>query len=236
MIDNAIAIRVLLKLTAPIEDTDAFKTGVIDKDMNVLVSFKDRTRAQRNSYTYLDRFVFNLRRLIVKTPAGKSRIATLAAAILLTKDSDAIKSKDATPTIKEMANHILENNLTLVEEEDIINECLLFEDGEIANHQGAAVSTDFAKPMTKMIRRKMGEFEVDDETMVRFKKGKRKFDRWDKYLNMEDEAHQEIHSFAKKHPKGIIVLKNGENIKAIRFNRNGGGAWHKHTRNKNENV
>lgn len=236
IIDNMVVIRLLMGLTTPVEKTKAFKTGLIDKDMNVLVSYNDRTPDQRNAYTYLDRFTFNLKRMLWKIPGGKLQIATIAAAMMLVKDSDAIKSKDVPNVVREVANHILVGNLSLIEEESMISDYLLFEDGELAvNHTGDAVSTNVAtKPMGKMIRRKFGEFDVDDDTMAKFKKGKKKFDRWDKYLNMEDEKHQEIHSFAKKNPKGIIVLKNGDNIKAIRFNRNGGGAWHKHKRgNKN---
>ena len=41
-----------------------------------------------------------------------------------------------------------------------------------------------------------------------------------------------IYHYAKKNPKGIIVLRNGKQEKAIRFNRNGGGKWHKLTRGK----
>jgi hypothetical protein len=91
-------------------------------------------------------------------------------------------------------------------------------------------------PSKPVLKRKFAEFEVDEETFAKFSKGKKKYEQWSKYLNLEDESHSEIYKYAKRHPKGILVLKNGDNIKAIRYNRHGGGKWHTHKRgNSNDN-
>ena len=43
---------------------------------------------------------------------------------------------------------------------------------------------------------------------------------------MSDDAESAIYNYARKNPKGVIILKNQKgDTKAIRFNRNGGGSW-----------
>ena len=67
------------------------------------------------------------------------------------------------------------------------------------------------------------------EVFSRFAKGKKKFERWSKYLNTEDEAEASIYKFAKANPDGMIILQCADtgNQKGIRFNPNGGGSWRK---------
>ena len=100
-----------------------------------------------------------------------------------------------------------------------------------ANHTGSATNTDIPVARKKN-GRKYAAFVVNDEIFKRFQKGKKKFSKWSDYLNMENEGEKLIYHYAKKNPKGIIVLQNGKEQKAIRFNRNGGGKWHKLTRKK----
>ena len=227
-IDNLIAFRVLYMLVTPFEKTEAFKLGVIDKDGNVLVKMKDQTPEQKDSYSVLNRLVFSLKRLLGKIPGGKSQIATLAAAYYLIKESH----ESGIPLNEQRVRNIItlvNEGITLVEEELIVEEFLsVFEDGGaaggIANTAGAAVSTDYPAIRKK---RKYGAFEVPDNVFRRFAKGKKKFAKWSEYLDLQDEEQGKIYQFAKKNPKGILVLKAGEQVKAIRYNRNGGGAWNK---------
>lgn len=227
-IDNLIAFRVLYMLVTPFEKTEAYKLGVIDKDGNVLVKMKDQTPEQKDSYSVLNRLVFSLKRLLGKIPGGKSQIATLAAAYYLIKESH----ESGIPLNEQRVRNILtlvNEGITLVEEELTVEEFLaVFEDGAaaggIANTAGAAVSTDYPAIRKK---RKYGAFEVSDNVFRRFAKGKKKFAKWSEYLDLQDEEQGKIYQFAKKNPKGILVLKAGEQVKAIRYNRNGGGSWNK---------
>ena len=232
-IDNLIAFRVLYLLVTPFEKTEAYKLGVIDKDGNVLVKVKDQTPEQKDSYSVLNRLVFSLKRLLGKLPGGKSQIATLAAAYYLIKESH----ESGIPLNEQRVRNILtlvNEGITLVEEEIIVEEFLaVFEDGAaggvggggaIANVTGATVSTDYPAIRKK---RKYGAFEVPDNVFRRFAKGKKMFAKWSEYLDLQDEEQGKIYQFAKKNPKGILVLKAGEQVKAIRYNRNGGGAWNK---------
>ena len=86
IVDTVVVFRILRKLTKPFDQTDAFKTGVIDKNGKVLVAAKDRDSKQNAAYTILDRLVFNLKKVLAKVPGGKSKFATYAAALMLLKE------------------------------------------------------------------------------------------------------------------------------------------------------
>lgn len=94
-IDLLITYRVIKLLVTPFEKQEAFATGIIDKNGNVLKKNKDlRTEKEKSSYTYLHRFVFNLKRLLAKVGISSS-IASfgVALALLLKENKEMIKHK-----------------------------------------------------------------------------------------------------------------------------------------------
>ena len=98
---------------------------------------------------------------------------------------------------------------------------------EIANVAGdGAVSMP---PTAKRVKkRKSKTFSVSPQLFDVFRRGKKKFERWSKYLNMEDEGHRALYQWAVKNPQGIMIIQNsvsGE-VRALRHNRMGGGQWH----------
>ena len=84
VIDALIAYRVLKLLVTPFNRSKAFKLGIIDDKGKVLIKSKDLPNSgpQREAYTLLIRFVFNLKRLLSKVgirgPLGTSAAAALA--------------------------------------------------------------------------------------------------------------------------------------------------------------
>ena len=68
VIDALIAYRVLKLLVTPFNRSKAFKLGIIDDKGKVLIKSKDLPNSgpQREAYTLLIRFVFNLKRLLSK--------------------------------------------------------------------------------------------------------------------------------------------------------------------------
>jgi len=83
VIDAVIAYRVLKLLVTPFNKTKAFQLGIIDDKGKVLIKSKDIQNAeQRNAYTLLIRFVFNLKKLLAKVgirgPVGSAAAAALA--------------------------------------------------------------------------------------------------------------------------------------------------------------
>jgi hypothetical protein len=85
IIDTVIALRVLWILITPIENTDAFKCGLIDADGKTIK--KAKTPEEKKSTSALHRMVWNLKRLISIVPGGSTRIGSLAAGYLLMKEA-----------------------------------------------------------------------------------------------------------------------------------------------------
>ena len=84
VIDALIAYRVLKLLVTPFNKTKAYKFGIIDDIGKVLIKSKDLPNSgpQREAYTLLIRFVFNLKKLLgkvgIRGPLGTSAAAALA--------------------------------------------------------------------------------------------------------------------------------------------------------------
>ena len=82
IIDGLIAWRILKLLTTRFDRTEAYKLGIIDDKGKVLIKSKDiKDKKQRNAYTLLIRFVFNLKRMLGKIGL-KSRLGSAAAAAI----------------------------------------------------------------------------------------------------------------------------------------------------------
>ena len=103
---------------------------------------------------------------------------------------------------------------------------------DIANvaGDGAVSMSPTAKKVKK--KRQSKTFNVSPQLFDIFRRGKKKFEKWSRYLNMEDEGHRALYSWAVKNREGIIVLQNSQSgeVRAIRHNRMGGGQWHKISR------
>jgi hypothetical protein len=213
-------------LVKPFADTQAYKLGIIDnKGVNLIKARDFTTQRQKDAYTYLHRLAFNLKKLLNKLPGGESKLKNIVAAFFLIKE--AYKTRTINVSENELTKlvEMLDNGVVLVEEQLVVEDFMLVEDG-IANVTGAGVSTD-QPVIRKKTARRFARFTVNDEVYNKFSNGKSKFRKWAEYLNLEDDGQKMIYNFAKKNPKGVIILHNGKESKAIRFNRNGGGSWSK---------
>ena len=154
IVDNLIAYRILKMLVTNFEDTAAFKLGIIDKKgKNIRKANTLQTSQERDAYTYLNRLVFNMKKIINKIPSGESKMKSLVAALWLVKEQYQSGSR-STALMQEKFDNImklLDNRVSLVEEEIIVKK-FLDEDG-IANVTGAAVSTDQPKIDSKEIKK-----------------------------------------------------------------------------------
>ena len=90
VVDTYIVYKIITILTDDWDEQEAFKHEIIDKKGKVLRKAKElKTKQEKDAYTILHRFVFNLKRLIEKIPGGKTRIGSYAAAaVLLLKEED----------------------------------------------------------------------------------------------------------------------------------------------------
>ena len=65
IVDNLIAHRILSMMVTNFEDTPAFKLGIIDKNgKNLKKASSLKTSEERDAYTYLNRLVFNMKKII----------------------------------------------------------------------------------------------------------------------------------------------------------------------------
>jgi hypothetical protein len=231
LVDNLITLRMLRLFTVKYEETDAYRLGIINDKGEQLIQMRNFVRReQSDAYTLLHRLVFRLRGLIEKIPFVKSRLANYAAALILirekiVKEEEFFETDDVLLEKLDAAEH--RPGFYLAEQEIRKH----WEDAA-ANATGSAVAgtgEDSDTVVVKKKKRKTALFRVTPEVFKRFSKGKKKFERWSKYLNTEDEAEASIYSFARKNPDGMIILQCDETgaQKGIRYNPNGGGAWRK---------
>jgi len=83
LVDTLITYRVIKLLVTPFDRQEAFKQGIIDKDGNVLKKNRElKTNDEKKAYTYLHRFVFNLKRILKKVGLG-SKLGSFAVALAL---------------------------------------------------------------------------------------------------------------------------------------------------------
>jgi hypothetical protein len=216
ILDNLIALRIMWILITPFEKTDAFKLGLIDGEGNFIR--KAKTSEEKNATSMLHRLVWRIKKFINMVPGGSTRIGSMVAAYALVRECVLADNYEADTFI------IRESEIELSEEEKEIGLFIeqLLEDG-IANVTGAAVSTD--KPVIK--KRAKGTFTVKRETFDKFKSGKTKFRRWGHYLNLDDDVDRAVYHYARKNPRGILVLQDEEGrSKGVRYSKHGGGNWH----------
>ena len=115
-IDLLITYRIIKLLTTPFEKQDAYRLGIIDKNGKVLRKTKElKTGKERDAYTILNRFVFNLKRLINLVPGGKSKLGTYAAALgLLLKENKDINEIEIE---KVLYKHLSDNDLLVLDDD-----------------------------------------------------------------------------------------------------------------------
>ena len=83
VIDALVAYRVLKLLVTPFKKTKAFELGIIDAKGKVLKKSREiKDQQERNAYTLLIRFVFNLKRMLsklgIRGPLGSAAAAAIA--------------------------------------------------------------------------------------------------------------------------------------------------------------
>ena len=109
-IDLLIAFKVIKCLVTPFEKTDAFKQGIIDKDGNVLKKYRTlQSSNEKQAYTMLHRFVFNLKRILAKVGIrGALGSFAVAAALLFKENKEFVKYKSLIEST--ILKHLKETN------------------------------------------------------------------------------------------------------------------------------
>ena len=120
-IDFLITYRVVKMLITPFEKTDAFKNGIIDKDGNVLIKYRNVLGSKKRHYTLLHRFVFNIKKILKRVGLGsKLGSFAVALALLIKEDKSYAQHKD-----------VLESTIIKYLKEENLYDELLAEEGDI---------------------------------------------------------------------------------------------------------
>ena len=116
-IDLFVAYRFLRILTTSWKDQEAFKLGIIDKDGKLLRKANTLTKPEeKKAFTLLHRLVFNLKRILHKIPAVRSKLGTYATALYLLKQhfENQVEEED---TVEKAFTGWLKDNGYLTQEE-----------------------------------------------------------------------------------------------------------------------
>jgi hypothetical protein len=153
ILDSIAALRVAYLLITPIENTSAFKLGLLDADGKTIR--KASTSEEKKSTSMLHRMCWNLKRMIGLVPGGSTRIGSLAGAYLLMRE--AVENDWSEAELNEQFvyrfNELCEAECP--ELDSLLEELNRLEEDVPANATGAAVSTDIApKRLGDMARRK----------------------------------------------------------------------------------
>lgn len=238
LVDNIIAYRILKMLVTPWEKTDAYKEGLIDRNGKKLKDVKDMTSKEKNSFDYLDRLVFNMKRLIEKLPGGKSKLGSLTAAYYLIREC--YEGRETATGLQEKFDTLceqIETDQFFPIDEYLDVKDFIIEEGP-TNVVGPNDYASVKEPVVRKRKRKFKEFNVRPDVMNKFKNGKCKFKKWEEYLDFSDENQKEIYHFARRNPDAVIVLNDCDNNKkkAIRYSRTGGGRWKQIQRKSQQSI
>ena len=170
-IDLFVTYRFLRLLTTPFEDTDAFKFGIIDEKGN-RIKKKGSTKPEvelatselKNSYTILQKLVFNIKKIFNKVPGLRTKVGTYAAALFLLKDTFKESVDDPDMFEKEFIKYLKENDIEL--DNEISEEVIGF--GEVLPKGEYVLVNDILNKEEEELSAKKGDKVIayDDEPPV----------------------------------------------------------------------
>jgi hypothetical protein len=105
--DTYMAYQFIKRLNTPFEHWEAFKLGIIDATGKVLIRRNKLTNEQLHAWGRFDVLVANLKRLLAKLPSGNTKLATLAATVLLLKEEE-IDENNMAMLQEQLERHIAE--------------------------------------------------------------------------------------------------------------------------------
>lgn len=148
--DTLYAFRFLRLLTMEWQETEAFKTGVIDGN-GKLIARGSLSKEQKEAYTIFHRLVFNIKRLL---PASK--VATYASALFLIREYTNLRHDDIMLMIKELGvdtsapikeSMYVRNDRLLPGEYQLKESIASIRTGETIARKGTKIVTEGADPV-----------------------------------------------------------------------------------------
>ena len=202
------------KLVTPFDKTKAFELGIIDEKGKILKKRRElKTSEEKEAYSLSDALIWNIKKLLGKVPGGQSRIASYAAALFLIKEQHGdykITDEELELQFFDKFEQMYNNDNLLFDEKTLrkVTDALDEETPITVSGNVAMRDMKLGKPPKGLVMKRFGGvdvFAVDPNIYMKSRFGKKKFDRYKKYVG-EDEVGEYIRMFARKNPKKPIIL------------------------------
>ena len=202
------------KLVTPFDKTKAFELGIIDEKGKILKKRRElKTSEEKEAYSLSDTLIWNIKKLLGKVPGGQSRIASYAAALFLIKEQHGdykITDEELELQFFDKFEQMYNNDNLLFDEKTLrkVTDALDEETPTTVSGNVAMRDMKLGKPPKGLVMKRFGGvdvFAVDPNIYMKSRFGKKKFDRYKKYVG-EDEVGEYIRMFARKNPKKPIIL------------------------------
>lgn len=102
LVDIYFIYRFVKKLTTPFEKWEAFSTGVIDKNGEIITKPENRTPEQKASLSLFDRLSLKIRKIISKIPGVNTKLASYAAALYLIRENKEFSAGIINESVEDM--------------------------------------------------------------------------------------------------------------------------------------
>lgn len=211
IIDNAIALRILWLLITPIQDTQAYKIGLIDQSGTRIR--KAQTSEENDATSMLHRLVWNLKKFINLVPGGSTRLGSMVAAYALVREC--VETDNYLPTT-EYLNELYAQSQTpeglmpldeMVEVQEILS---LLEDAPASNTAGASVSEP-------AIKKKLPKYSPSKATFDALKNGRSTSRRIGEVIRLESLTDTDIFCSLVLLDEALFVVEHAGAIKLVRF-------------------
>ena len=202
------------KLVTPFDKTKAFELGIIDEKGKILKKRRElKTSEEKEAYSLSDTLIWNIKKLLGKVPGGQSRIASYAAALFLIKEQHGdykITDEELELQFFDKFEQMYNNDNLLFDEKTLrkVTDALDEETPITVSGNVAMRDMKLGKPPKGLVMKRFGGvdvFAVAPNIYMKSRFGKKKFDRYKKYVG-EDEVGEYIRMFARKNPKKPIIL------------------------------
>ena len=202
------------KLVTPFDKTKAFELGIIDEKGKILKKRRElKTSEEKEAYSLSDTLIWNIKKLLGKVPGGQSRIASYAAALFLIKEQHGdykITDEELELEFFDKFEQMYNNDNLLFDEKTLrkVTDALDEETPITVSGNVAMRDMKLGKPPKGLVMKRFGGvdvFAVDPNIYMKSRFGKKKFERYKKYVG-EDEVGEYIRMFARKNPKKPIIL------------------------------
>ena len=204
----------LKKLVTPFEKTKAFELGIIDEKGKILKRRRDlKTKDEKEAYTLSDTLIWNIKKLLGKVPGGQSRIASYAAALFLIKEQHGdykVTDEELELQFFDKFEQMYNNDKLLFDETTLRKVTTALDEDVPTTVSGNVAMRDMklGEPPEGLVMKKFAGvdvFAVDPNIYMKSRFGKKKYDRYKKYVG-EDEVGNYIRMFARKNPKSPIIV------------------------------